>query len=207
MKYFLICVIICLSACLKAADFEGYFPHLIKVEGSFFTITQFDKGGATKFGVTIGSYQMYCKGQKIVIVVCDKNKDNKVDKEDLALTVLRDVKPIYKTGYWDFVHGDEIDSQPVAEMICDLYVNSGSGKDNKHIKKLQRFLGIKDDGVIGSRTIKAINRAKPRWLYEAIYNYRVGYFKSIVRHNKSQKKFLKGWLNRLKILKKTHYES
>jgi lysozyme family protein len=65
---------------------------------------------------------------------------------------------------------------------------------------VQTILGVKPDGAVGPVTLKAINSADPAELYRRLMNARVGWFEKIVARNPSQKKFLKGWLNRLKRL-------
>lgn len=57
MFKFLIYLLFIISFNAQSADFELFFPHLIRVEGTFFTVTQYDVGGATKFGVTYSVYK------------------------------------------------------------------------------------------------------------------------------------------------------
>ena len=76
MKKAIFLVIFILQTCpLSSADFNLYFPRLLRLEGIIFTITRYDLGGATKFGLTLKSFQSYCQSQTIEIVICDKNKD------------------------------------------------------------------------------------------------------------------------------------
>jgi lysozyme family protein len=191
-----------LSFASMGADFEKYFPHLIRLEGILFTVTQYDRGGATKFGVTLKRYKEYCYERRIQVVLCDKNFDNVIDEKDLQLTVLQDIKPVYRECYWDFVRASEINNQAIAELFVDLIVNSGAGKDNRHIKAMQKIIGIIPDGIIGKNTLRAINKSPPKITYQRLYKYRENfYFKIGVG---TQKKFLKGWLNRIVKLKTQH---
>lgn len=191
-----------LSNGIRGADFEKFFPTLIRLEGIMFTVTQYDRGGATKFGVTLRRYKQYCAYKKIEVLVCDKNKDGKVDERDLQVTVLKDVKPIYHEAYWDAVKASDFRRQSVAELYVDLIVNSGFGKDFQHVKALQRIVRVEPDGKIGKRTIAAINKSPPKQLYNKLYNYRLNFYYKIAVG--TQKKFLKGWKNRLIKLKTKH---
>lgn len=191
-----------LSFASTGADFEKYFPRLIRLEGILFTVTQYDRGGATKYGVTLKRYKEYCLERHIQVVLCDKNGDNKVDEQDLQLTVLRDIKPVYHEYYWDCVRASTFNNQAIAELYVDLIVNSGLGKDNCHIRALQRIVGVTADGIFGNNTINAINKSPPKVTYKRLYQYRHDYYYKIGVG--SQKKFLKGWLNRIFKLKTQH---
>lgn len=202
MKYYLILTFFIFSSICKGADFETFFPHVIKVEGVLFTVTQYDKGGATKFGVTYSTYKTWCDSKPIEIFPCDKDGNGRITKNDLRLTVLLDVKPIYKKYYWDAVKADSIKNQAVAELFVDFIINSGAGYKNNNIKAVQRIVGVVADGKIGVKTLKAINEYPPKKLYNKLHKHRLNYYYSIAHG--TQKTFLKGWLGRLQTLKSIH---
>ena len=183
---------------LYSADHNICFPHTIKCEGETFTRIKLDKGGATKYGVTIVTYSYWCNGKKITVVVCDKNHDGKITAIDLNRTTIEDVKPIYKALYWDVAKGDQIKNQAIAEFITDFFINSGASTRN--IKLIQKCLGIKQDGIFGTKTLKAINSKNPKKLFKVLLAFRTKFFENIVKRNPSQKFFWKGWKNRLKLL-------
>lgn len=197
MKYILI-LLICSLEC-RCSNFNKFFPHLIKSEGILFTVTQYDRGGATKFGITYETYRRFCYKK---LEICDKNNDNILSSLDLSMTTIRDVQPIYYELYWSKMQGDLIENQAIAEIIVDMNINCGSGQKNRHIKAIQKFVGVKSDGIMGKNTVKYINQTNSKVLYEKIYNYRSRYYKAIGVGN--QKKFLRGWLNRLNNSKKIH---
>src|SRR5690606_20839704 len=91
----------------------------------------------------------------------------------------------------------KINSQKVANILFDWFVNSGS----VGIKFIQRVLGIAVDGVIGNQTINAINSANAKTLYDLIYTERERYYRDLVVRKPELKKFLKGWLNRIYAFK------
>lgn len=95
----------------------------------------------------------------------------------------------------------------------------GSGKHGIVIP--QRLLGVKDDGIVGEKTLSAVNFADPDQLFDAIYKARVDFLNeitqsSIAKYEKkigrkateselmkyTNKRFLKGWLNRLADIKR-----
>lgn len=140
-----------------------------------------DTGGATMVGVTIGAYRSYCryKGQKTPSVQ---------DLKNIPYKVWRDI--VY-TMYWNKWKADTIQDQSIANMVVDWVWHSGAGT----IKKVQALLGVTADGIVGPKTIVALNNAKD--INTKIYNTRKAYFESIVMRNPSQKKWLNGWMNRL----------
>lgn len=140
-----------------------------------------DMGGATMVGVTIGTYRSYCryKGMKTPTVQ---------DLKNIPYKVWRDI--IY-TMYWNKWKADTIKDQSVANMVVDWVWHSGAAT----IKKVQTLLGVTADGIVGPKTIAALNSTNG--ILEKVYNARKNYFEAIVKRNPSQKKWLKGWMNRL----------
>ena len=199
MKKLLILLLFLFSIHVRAGNFNLYFPHIIQAEGVKFTITQYDRGGATKFGITLMTYKDYCRSQ---LSFCDKNGDRILNAFDLSLTTLNDVKPIYKQNYWNRVKADMIKNQALAEALTDIVINCGFKQGSNHIKFVQKSLKIKPTGLLDSKTIRKINSSSAKKIYITIYEYRQGYYRKIGKGKQS--KFLKGWLNRVINLKKQH---
>ena len=103
-----------------------------------------------------------------------------------------DVILFYKAHYWDKIRLDDVCNDKLAGFIFDTYVNSG----NSGIKIVQRVVGVDADGIVGPKTIHAINNYNGD-LFEALKIARIAFFKSIVRNDNSKAKFLNGWLNRV----------
>lgn len=70
------------------------------------------------------------------------------------------------------------------------------------IKYPQRILGVTDDGVVGPKTLEAINNYPDQSeLFKKLWLRRKQHFEDIVKANQTQKEFIKGWLNRLNDFK------
>jgi lysozyme family protein len=179
-----------------AGDFDKFFPELIKAEGIKFTVVKYDNGGATKFGITLQTYKTACK-MPLIIAPCDKDKNGRITSNDLRLVTLNEVKPIYKNLYWNTLKADKIINQGVANIWTDLIVNSGTGFRNAHIKAIQKIVKVAPDGIVGVKTIEAINKSYAPYVFDEIFKYRKDFYKSIVKKNRSQKRFLNGWNRRL----------
>lgn len=62
------------------------------------------------------------------------------------------------------------------------------------------MLGVTADGIVGPKTLAAINSQDPKELFTKVYNARAAHFNAIVKNNPSQKKWLKGWMNRINYI-------
>lgn len=146
-----------------------------------------DLGGATQTGVTIGTYRAYCRKHKISEPTVD-NLKNIPYKTWLA---------ILKEQYWDRWKADLIDSQSVANILVDFVWASGT----HGIKKPQQMLGVVPDGVVGMKTLSAVNSRGPVTLFHQLKQLRLQFVEDIVKNRPSQAKWLKGWKNRINDIK------
>lgn len=141
-----------------------------------------DPGGATMIDVTLSTYTHYriTKGLK------------DATKKDLRNISFEEWKEILKTMYWDKWQGDCIESQGLANLLVDWIWASGYGA----IKKAQNIIGVKNDGVVGNRTLAAINKADSLGLFKRMFEARVEYY----RQCRAAWKYLNGWLRRLNTI-------
>ena len=104
---------------------------------------------------------------------------------------------VLKPHYWDRWRADEIRSQSVANILVDWVWGSGVNG----IKIPQRVLGVTQDGIVGPKTLAAVNAQDPRAFFDRIKVEREAFLRRIVERNPSQNRFIRGWLNRLNDLK------
>jgi lysozyme family protein len=62
---------------------------------------------------------------------------------------------------------------------------------------LQDAVGVTADGIVGPKTINAVNGADAEWLLTRCFLRRSRYYADIIKSNSSQGKYLNGWFNRL----------
>lgn len=168
------------------ADFKKLIPHILKWEGGFGNDPA-DLGGATYRGVTLATYEAYCR----------KKGYPRPTVERLKNMPMSQWEEIFKTMFWDRWHGDDIKSQSVADMLVDWLWCSGVYA----IKIPQKMLGVTIDGIVGPKTIEAVNRRNQRELFDDLKKERAAYLERICVSRPANRKFLKGWLNRLNSLK------
>jgi len=163
------------------ANILALAPKIARLEGGYVD-DPVDRGGCTNMGVTIGTYRLYVNPNG----TCADLKRMTYDQYALVLR-----------KYWDRWKADEIDSQKVADILVDWVYHSGTWG----IRIPQQALGVKDDGVVGPVTLKAVNARCANELHAKLWHARKEFLEGIVKRTPSQKKFLKGWMNRLEAFK------
>ena len=171
------------------ADVNKLVPFILQWEGGYSSHPN-DPGKQTMRGVTIATYTAYRKSKGLP----------KPTVQDLIRITPKEWTEILKTMYWDKAKGDEIKSQSVANIIVDWLWASGCGM----IKNVQRVVGTFPDGIVGRKTLAAINAREPYELFEQLYKARVAYIDKICAKNPKLEVFRRGWMNRLNSIK---YES
>ena len=124
---------------------EQLAAEIVAREGGFVNDPS-DPGGATQFGVTLGTLKS---------LGVDVNHDGRIDVADVRALSRAQAAQIYMEHYF---RKPQIDKLPVElqPAVFDMQVNSGSNA----VKILQRLLGklgypCADDGEIGPATIRA----------------------------------------------------
>jgi lysozyme family protein len=166
------------------ANFEEALVVVLRHEDAKLsgTVTE-DSGGRTRFGIAerfhpqLGD-EFYCGP-----------KNN-------ALEIARE---IYRRDYWDVIHGDEIGDQRVAGKLLDMAVNMGV---RQAAILCQRAVNacfadhVIEDGVIGAKTISAINATNSPALLAHLREASAGFYRHIAAVRPEAAQYLRGWLER-----------
>ena len=144
--------------------FDRAFDRLISHEGGYVNNPK-DPGGETKFGISKRSYP-------------------DVDIKNLRV---EDAKFIYQRDFWD-VLSDKIDPA-VKFQAFDFAVNSGI---QTAIRKLQKAVGVADDGHWGSASVNAVASKNVNDVLMLFIAERLDFWTSL----STWQEFGKGWARR-----------
>ena len=153
---------------------------VLKSEGGFVNHPK-DPGGMTNLGVTKLVWETWVK--RCV-----------TDDEMRALTPEL-VGPMYKKMYWDGVKGDEL-PKGLDYAMFDFAVNAGPWRATKI---LQAALDVPVDGMLGKKTLAAVEKADQKELLELFTLGKEAFYKNL----DGFKTFGKGWMNRVVHVQQT----
>ena len=98
---------------------------------------------------------------------------------------------VFRKYFWNRWKADDIKCQAIANLLVDWVWASGK----YGIRIPQSLLGVTIDGIVGPKTIAAINgHPNQKELFQKLWKARKEFFERIGKG--TQAKFLKGWLNR-----------
>ena len=162
------------------AVYTKIIKKILKWEGGY--AGNIDGAICTMKGVTLATYRRFFGKEK--------------NCKDLKEITQAEWDYIFKKGFWDRWKADDIKNQSIADLLVDWVWTSGVWG----IKFPQRVLGVNDDGIVGPKTLGAINGYEDQEeLFNKLWNRRKKHFQDIAKGGKT--KFLVGWLNRLSDFK------
>ena len=156
------------------SNFDKALTCLLESEGGYVN-NPADPGGMTNLGVTKAAWEEWV--------------GHPVDEKTMRGLTPEIVGPMYKRKYWDKVSGDDL---PTAiDYVCfDAAVNSGPGRS---IKWLQGVVGVDMDGVLGPKTLAAINAFDAKDLIQDYSKRRLSFMMDLPKWAI----FGKGWTKRV----------
>lgn len=108
------------------------------------------------------------------------------------------ISVFYKSHYWDKIYGDRIDSQGLAELIYDFYVNT-----NGALLLINKAIGARETSTINEDTLKRLNSYSGYCYVKILESRKNNYHALVVANPKKNKKYLNGWMARLNQFPKT----
>lgn len=175
------------------ANFDRAYVKTSAFEGGYANHPN-DRGGETYKGIARNMWGQW-GGWKII----DRYKTSPHSAKQMSAVLggnveLQDmVEAFYHAHFWKPIMGDDINNQLIADNIYDFAVNSGV---SRAVKYAQRIVGASEDGVMGTKTIKAINQNIEGFVtkYKAA---RLEFINKIIARDESQEVFRKGWVTRI----------
>lgn len=154
---------------------EKLRSFILSWEGGFVNDPR-DPGGATNKGITLATFRSVFGKDKTV-------KDLKKITDSQWMT-------IFKTRYWDKYKADSIKDEWITYLLVDWLWTSGA---DDAIERVQKFLGLKVDGIAGNITINKINSFNGKELFIKLWHLRENFIKTRAKYPI----YGKGWLRRL----------
>lgn len=156
-----------------------------------------DSGGITNYGVSITFLSdLYASSRHRVFLETIGIK-NRITRETIKGLTKAQAKAIFEYRFWDEAKAYLL-PDPVAAVFFDTAVNCGIGGASKI---LQKAVGVKQDGIVGTQTRAAIAEKGALVAAHLFLAARGQYYEAIVKNKPSQKRFLRGWMNRVNDLK------
>lgn len=173
------------------ADISQYIPFLRRWEGGFVNHAA-DRGGPTNQGVTLRTWQQ---------VGVDKDGNGIINTDDLLRMSTHDlVERVLRPHFWNRWQADRIRTQAIAEVLVDWMWMCGPYS----IRLAQKELKVKMDGIVGNKTLSAINTyGNQRELFYRLKVARYAHLYRICDYRPANRIFLAGWINRVRALKFT----
>lgn len=136
-----------------------------------------DPGGLTKYGISQRSYPDL----------------------DIANLTIEDAKEIYHRDWWEY---DEIEDVRIATKLFDTAINTGAVPAHRILQEALNDIGyrLQVDGIIGPRTLAAVNEAAADKLLPRMAELQEGYYHQLIERNPDLAVFENGWIRRAKRL-------
>lgn len=173
------------------SDFNVALMSVMHHEGGLVNNAH-DRGGMTKYGISIRFLQ------RIPSELGDLNGDGHVSKADIQCMTTDDARAIYQQFFWQHYRLNELAAQPIATKLFNCFVNMRGRTAALVAQRAANMLGAQlvEDGVMGSRSFKAINRLNPKHLMPCLQVQQWQVYQAIVRADPSQNEFINGWRKR-----------
>jgi lysozyme family protein len=164
------------------SNFASSLAHVLLSEGGYVNNPR-DPGGATNQGITQREYNAW-------------RTRHGQPPQDVRLLTSGEGSALYREEYWNKVSGDLLPSG-VDYCAFDFCVNSGPYEADeclqRAIESLQASAGVTVDGVIGPKTIAALQAADPRRIINEVCAERLAFMKA----HCDWADFGDGWRNRV----------
>lgn len=175
---------------------ENSLPTIFLHEGRYVD-NKNDPGGPTIYGWSFRTLKKLGDLDHDGWLDGDIDHDGDVDIEDIKKLDVPQAIKLYDMYFWTKYGYAKILNQNIATKTFDLCINMGSVASHKCAQRAVRAasgLILVEDGILGSKTLEAINNADPLKLLPAFKSEAAGYYRSIRYTGSSDS--LNGWLNR-----------
>lgn len=146
--------------------FDDAIEIILKFEGGYVNDPQ-DPGGETKYGISKRAYPNL----------------------DIKNLTMDEAKDVYFVNYWKKMHCDKL-SDGINLAVFDCSVNQGTSRATLFLQKLA---GTKQDGIIGPKTLAAVNKKDQKHFLVNYLTERQLHYVSLSKFDR----FGRGWTRRI----------
>lgn len=158
---------------------DDIITDVLRAEGwDKFTNRPNDKGGPTKWGITLSTFSEHV--QRYVSI------------SDLRQLTEAEARAFYRQRYFEQTAFEKLPPL-IIPLVVDCAVNHGRKRASKWV---QKAVGAAQDGVIGPKTLAAAAQFPAMTVYLNICAYRVRFYGALVGRDHTQAEFISGWNNR-----------
>lgn len=148
------------------SNFDVFIERVLDHEGGYVHDPR-DPGGETQWGISKRAFPWV----------------------NIKILTRKQAIELYREHYWNRAHCDEF-PEAIQFQILDAAVNHGIGNA---IRWLQRAVGAADDGIVGPRTIAAVNDSEASDVVLAFNAERLDFYTKLSTWNV----YGKGWVRRV----------
>lgn len=178
------------------ADFQIAFAQTSVHEGGYANNVR-DRGGETFRGISRINWPGW-KGWPEIDAAKESGKNLNAIKNKKLDGLVAD---FYLDFFWRPLKCGDLENQLVAGEVFDTAVNMGPKVAAKFLQESANILGqsLELDGVIGPKTIAAVNACDPDDLLRLLNLMQGARYLEIVRRDPGQRVFIRGWLRRTDV--------
>ena len=180
--------------------FEESYDKVFHHEGGFVDDPD-DRGGMTFMGISRRFWP-----DELLWGAIDEALDAGGDPNDLIDQMRPLVGDFYRREFWNKGLCDRIGHKELASSHFDFFVNAGARNAFRALQVVANAVGGQDldeDGLVGPATRAAVDKLNgldEQGFERALLVYnacRTMHYVTLARKDASQRKFIKGWLNRV----------
>jgi lysozyme family protein len=170
-----------------------------------------DAGGETYLGIS-RIYHPYWKGWEIIDETKEIFSPNTKEfiKELFTRDIYLKIEEFYKDKFWEPLHLSLINSKNISTKLFDMGVNLGIPRTAALVQTSLNVMNygldyeLKVDNMVGRITVNVINEMTKeeegeQFLLRLLSIQQGALYIKLAQNNPIQRKFIKGWINRLNI--------
>lgn len=151
-----------------------------------------DPGGATNHGISL----RFLRG--LGDPELDLDGDGDLDADDVRALTRDDAAELIYAHFWQGYRYADLPTE-IGAKVFDLGVNMGPRPIGRCLQRAVRAVHgprLVEDGVIGPKTLRAVDQVYGPALLPALRSEAAGYYRVLIARDPTREKYQEGWLTR-----------